>query len=704
MLSLRWSLTLCAWRSNCGVKVLLFQFLLDTERVLHEMPILANALPSLRHSTCKLSKEKPGDMRVIMEGFVLPPWDSMRLNALIQLAGEHFGQILPSEARVLAHSVSAIDLPVSDTSKPRPQVRAAFLRWLATDPDTVMLIDPKGIRVWSATISDRLDLQGCRIPHQLAFLSCMCEEIVWIPTAEMNALYFLGGELRKGLIADGIGIHGPLFIKKNKALGAIKLVGARIGRNLDFSGTVIESEGIALALDGAQIEGSVFLHEGFTCRGEIRLLNTRIRGDFGCNGAQLFAKNRALSLDKIIVEGNMSLSAGFHSTGMVALPGSHVLGDLDCEGARLDSTDIALNLASARIDGHLYLRGGFHSSGELCMHSATIGKSIDLSGAVLTDAMHGIQLERATVGGDVFLCEDFQSNGNVMLPASHLKGNLTCDKVTLPALYCLNMKLDGDLIWTGVQNAQRTSLWLNGAEIGTIRDERESWPGPGLLHVDGLTYREITLHDARTNNDREKNSLGKDNELRVKDRIAWLNLQPFSDQTEPQPWMQLAGLLKEKGDNGGAKQAVFELRRKQARTNRLILRWFRLLLAQLERQPLCIAISILCLTCIGSVIFWHADRRGSIAPTDHEAYSHWRKKEPIESSYPRFNPFVYSLENDLPLVRLGQDDKWAPDPNSAPKSWMDSYTFLSDIRWFLILAGWGQATILASAIASRFKD
>ena len=520
----------------------------------------------------------------------------------------------------------------------------------------------------------------------------------------MRALYFLGGELRKGLIADGVGIHGPLFIKNSRALSSIKLVGSRIGRNLDFSGTTIEVEGIALALDGAQIEGSVFLHEGFVCRGEVRLLNTRIRGDFGCNGAQLSAKDRALSLDKIIVEGNMSLSGRLHSTGMIALPGAHVVGDLDCAGAQLDSTGIALNLVSARIDGHLYLRDGFRSSGELCFHSATIGKGIDFSGAVLTDAKHGIQLERANVGGDIFLCEGFQSAGNVMLPASHVKGNLTCDQLTLPALYCLNMKLDGDLIWSGVQNAQRTSLWLNGAEIGTIRDEKESWPSPGLLHVDGLTYRELTLHDARTTNDREKNSLGKENELRVEDRIAWLRLQLPSDQTEPQPWMHLAGLLKEKGDNAGAKRAVFELRRKQAEARSLGLRWFKLFLAQLERQPLSIVISILCLTCIGSVIFWHANKTGSIAPTDHEAYINWRKNEPIGSSYPRFNPFIYSLENDLPLVRLGQDDKWAPDPNSAPKMWMDSYPFLADVRWLLILAGWAQATILASAIAGRFKD
>jgi hypothetical protein len=61
------------------------------------------------------------------------------------------------------------------------------------------------------------------------------------------------------------------------------------------------------------------------------------------------------------------------------------------------------------------------------------------------------------------------------------------------------------------------------------------------------------------------------------------------------------------------------------------------------------------------------------------------------------------LENSLPLVKLGQDDKWAPDSSLTPKHWFTNYQFLAGFRWSLILAGWAQATILAAALSNRFK-
>jgi hypothetical protein len=84
--------------------------------------------------------------------------------------------------------------------------------------------------------------------------------------------------------------------------------------------------------------------------------------------------------------------------------------------------------------------------------------------------------------------------------------------------------------------------------------------------------------------------------------------------------------------------------------------------------------------------------------------------------YPPFQPFVYTLENALPLVKLGQDDKWTPDPNHVVQPlpaeagcfdwlrWAHSYWCLTICRWLLILSGWLQATILAAAIANRFNQ
>jgi len=385
--------------------------------------------------------------------------------------------------------------------------------------------------------------------------------------------------------------------------------------------------------------------------------------------------------------------------------------DLDCAGAHLTGCGIALNLATADIRGHLYLRSDlrrgtrreFESSGQIWLHSARIGNSVDCSGARLTGAVTAILLEEATVVGSVALCDGFNSFGRVELQGAHIGGNLACDGATLRALYCANMKLDGDLIWTGIQNPKKTSLWLNGASIKNIRDDRESWPEAEGLHLDGLTYRELTMHDARTPDNRNDNSYDPEHEIKVVDRIAWLSLQPATERTEPQPWMQLAELLKAKGDNPGAKRVIFEMRQQRAASSWLLLRFGKILFARLEEQPLRILLPILLLTLLGSGVFKYAEIEGSIAPTNREVYIAWSKGRPYDAAYPRFNPIIYSLENGLPLVKLGQDDKWAPDLSHQSTSWITNYTVLSWFRWFLILAGWAQATVLASAISTRFK-
>ena len=167
--------------------------------------------------------------------------------------------------------------------------------------------------------------------------------------------------------------------------------------------------------------------------------------------------------------------------------------------------------------------------------------------------------------------------------------------------------------------------------------------------------------------------------------------------------MQLAHLLREKGNDRGAKRVIFQKDRRRAELRWMLPRWGAILYARLEQIPLLILVLILLQTLVAAGMFWLASTQGGIAPTSKEAYSSWAKGQAYEVSYPRFQPVIYALENDLPLVKLGQDEKWAPDPYHVSDCWITSYVALSWLRWLLILAGWAEATILASAIAGRFK-
>jgi hypothetical protein len=645
---------------------------------------------------------------------MLRPFEQERFDRLVELARSRFDTALTQpEAQVLMHSAAAYDLPKPSDEEPRPPVRSAFLRWLATNPDAAKFIDPKGVRIWSISIPDRLDLQACSIPHPLHFLSTTVEAELVLFAAEVKGLFVFGGTLRKGMLADGITVHGPVFIKGAKSDGAIHLVGAEIDGNIDMTGTELTGVGITLALDGARVRGSAFMQNGFRSSGEVRMLNTRIGGDLGFNGATLTATGRALSLDKVAVEGNVSLAKWcypdgsvtvFRSDGSVNLPGAQVRGNLDCDGADLAAIGISLNLATAQIRGHVYLRNGFKSRGQLHLHSVDIGNSVDLSGATLTEAVIAVMLQEATVRGTISICEGFASFGRIDVQSAQIGGNLVCDQCRLSLLYCANMTLKGDLQWTGIRDPKSTSLCLNGATIKNLRDERESWPIRGGLHLDGLTYEDLTLHSVRTELNRQKNELGPEHPLKVRDRVEWLQLQPPSDQAEPQPWMQLAALLRTKGDDDGAKRIIFELRRAQARTSNKLLRVWKIGFARLQQQLLWVLAPIVLITTAATCLFWFAGVRGAMAPTSKEAYHAWSTGSRMDAAYPRFDPFIYSLENGLPLVKFGLDDKWAPDQAYKPKDAIVSYDTLRWVRVILILLGWLQATVLAAAIGSRFKS
>jgi hypothetical protein len=126
--------------------------------------------------------------------------------------------------------------------------------------------------------------------------------------------------------------------------------------------------------------------------------------------------------------------------------------------------------------------------------------------------------------------------------------------------------------------------------------------------------------------------------------------------------------------------------------------------AKLQQQPLWILLPIILTTSLATGLFGIAGAKGAMPPTNKGAYVAWSKGLPLTASYPRFNPLVYSLENDLPLLKLGFDDKWAPDQNYHAKNRIISYETLRWARALVVLLGWFQATVLAAAIGLRFKN
>jgi hypothetical protein len=644
----------------------------------------------------------------------MPLIDQLREKALIELAKARFDPKLKrSELKVLRDSASSEDLPDPDENAPRPEIRPAFLRWLATDPEAAPHIDPKGLRVYAATIRGKLDLEGCHIRPMLDFQRCIFQQDTCLLYAETRAIQILDSSLVGGIRADGVIVHGPLFLRRIQSDGEIRLLGAEIAGQLDCNGAKLRAKGNALHADRAKIGGSVFLTDGFESEGMIRLFGAEITGQLNCTGAKLKAKGNAIYADGVKIGGDVFLMDGFESDGEIRLLGAEIAGQLACNGAKLKAKGNALSAY------------------------------------------------RAKIGGDVFLTNNFESKGEIRLLGAEIGGDLAILGAKLASVLCQNTVIKGDLIWQRIEKPEATYLNLAGAKVKNLRDDKKSWPDEGMLDIDGLVYEELTLHEPLSEDDIKAGQYAPELPLIAKERIEWIMLQPPSYRTEPQPWMQLRDLLEKKGDRKGAKYVLFRFRCEQAKQKLftpflwlkelILFMWkalkyligspkkaFRRLwpylrhpnrslaiaFAWLEENPLRIGWSIALTLSIGTGIFtWGGSKQAMIEtvrlqPAMIRSYEEAKTdrpvpNKPVSDHYPHFQPFVYTLENAVPLVKLGIDEKWAPDPRPdfcqpwLPRwRWLyfiSTYGILSFSRWGLIVWGWVQATVLAAALADRFK-
>jgi len=459
--------------------------------------------------------------------------------------------------------------------------------------------------------------------------------------------------------------------------------------------------------------------------------NSTIGGDINLESAE----TRDIYLWKCSVKGAVE-AAGIDARGplslhesqfseAVRLGGAQVKGDLDCSGANLTVEEgDALDANGAQILGNVLLCEGFTASGTIRLHGARIKGDLDCRGAKLNGSDEdSLVAYCAEIGGNVIfsnsqagsLSTSFACNGRIWLLGARIGGLLTFWKAKVANVDCRNLHISTELIWMGVQVSIDTALDLTGVRLKYLREDRQSWPCPRNLRLDGFVYDEITCHERPNELDVK---LTREVDLSVDDRIGWLMLQPEEQCTKAHPWMQLSKHLEGKGNHTGAKHVVYKYRCLLAKgSSRPAWRWLRFLrkrwrigFAWLEQTPQRICLPIVLTLALGTLVFWEANRCGAMFPSvqiqpnafqfDEKTKDEKTKKvtlKPLSPNYPPFQPLVYTLENTIPLLRLGMDEKWMPDRKHK------GYDFLVWFRWVLIVLGWVQATILAASVADRFR-
>jgi hypothetical protein len=717
-----------------------------------------------------------------------------------------FGKLSDAEIKLL-RSVPSGDLavcgpnrkdddPSNDPSKAEEwgaerQIRASLIRWLCANRDSREMVDPKGIRIYGAKISEALDLSYVTIPFPLVFLrSCLLAD-AQLHCIELPQLALQGTWVRS-LRASSAKVKGSVLLGEGfHAQGVVWLMMAQINGDLNCISAKMQNpantgnaeSGVALSAERATVGGTVFLRNGFSAEGAVRFLNAQIGGDFDCGSgtfknpfqSDIKASGDALNATNIRVAGDVFLGKDFRSEGMVNLRGARIDGNLACTRAAFinpfptgaTEPNAALNCENADVRGSVLLRQGFHVRGTVTLIRMQVGGHLVCTGgtfeappqaAVSEGRGAALNLGSVSVKGSVFLNDGFTAEGAVRIIGARVDGNLICeggkfnnpwvsgvpgsgkainaDGVTVKfssflrdgfradgtvrfvsaeigrdfactgaklgdGLIAARMTVGGNFFWKGIVDPDRSKLELGDASVSAFEDDEKSYPAQGNLNLDGFVYGRIS-----------RNSTG------AKGRLRWLALhRSFA----PQPYRQLAKVLRAEGDDAGARRVLCkmeQLRRSHENSKRgriarfLVSVWSAVLRGTIGygfhpgRSLLCLTILVL----LGAAVFGMGYAAGSIAPTEKAAYSNFKQAGELPPHHNRFNPLVFSLENAFPLIKLGQADNWQTDPDknwkSQPKNWVPRslYWMLSPwslrrIRWLEICLGWFFATMGIAAVS-----
>ncbi len=413
------------------------------------------------------------------------------------------------------------------------------------------------------------------------------------------------------------------------------------------------------------------------------------------------------------------------SYGEISLLGATITGQLACDNAMLENIGgDALNAQSTQIGDHVILRD-VTAKGVLNLTEATIAGQLDCSGATFEGTKgNALNAQGAQIGSDLFLT-DVTAEGEVRLSGAMIRGQLECNGATLQnesgdALYMQRTTIEQGFFWRNLKEVVGR-VDLNSAHVGDLVDEAESWGKCDIITLPGLTYD--VLHGT-TN---------------VKSRLVWLAKGAnWSGEFHPQPYQQLAKVLRESGHRTEANQILFEKEVAQRKATRaglidgnkallwplhLIWDWVLRLTVGYGLKPQRSFYGLAFLMGLGWYVADQTWKAGDFAPnsdiilgsenwqslaTDDaianpaQVWSDRYATLPTDNDpgqyakgrdYETFNAGFYAIDTVVPIISLGQEAAWSPSTNRGvwgQRMWRLGY-------WLTIL-GWVVTAIGAAAI------
>ena len=344
------------------------------------------------------------------------------------------------------------------------------------------------------------------------------------------------------------------------------LVRAALLRYLIMGGcSDFQTQPSGITLNGAWIAGRLDLSftqargpiDFFNCHFSERPQMLQLQADgltiVGCTLAD------GLNAARIQIAGNLTLN-GSRVDGKISLSGGDIKGHLSCTQATLRHPDgSALKAQGMKVASSVLLEGTT-ATGQVSLLGAQIGGQLVAIGAAFHNPQgHAFNAQSTQVRGDAFLRYAI-ADGEVSLMGAEISGVLDCTYAILraperEALNAQRLVVREGFIWRRLRDVQG-AVDLTSAHVGDLWDDPESWAMVDELSLSGFIYD--VLHGG----------------IDVPNRLAWLKKGAVSRREfYPQPYEQLAKLLRDTGHRADARTIMVAKEQEQRRASRA--RWRR---------------------------------------------------------------------------------------------------------------------------------
>lgn len=422
------------------------------------------------------------------------------------------------------------------------------------------------------------------------------------------------------------------------------------------------------------------------------------------------------------------------STDTIDVNGAKIGGQFACNGANINGAGAqALNAQRVETGGSVVIRN-ITAKGTVAINGAKIGGQLDFTGANL-DGAGGTALNAQVVETkDSAFLRKITAKGNVDINGAKIGGQLACDGASFycgggKALNAQQIRVSKGLFFRYLEKPPQGLIDLSGAHAADLIDDLSSWPtGPDALILDGFTYDRID----------------GGNNTSFAARQRWLEAgSVWQGEFRPQPYTQLARVLRQMGHSVEARKVLIERTKRQGEANRAARRvvpngdvdvafrsiwadlrngghafvyWLARIIAGYGQDAARSLWWLLGLFVLASLLAQFAWSTGGFAPNsaviltspgwqeitatdclpdpapgciENPAAAWADKSTPSPSGavlgvdWDSFNAFAYAADLVVPILDLGQTDAWAPSKDRGFWGWLLWWG-----RWALGIAGW----------------